>query len=355
MSILGFVSRRPLVALGAAAGLWWLWPSSSGPPAPARPQAAVLADGFAALPGGDRIALFDEGAGRRGDLAVDDAPANARVVGVGGHVGLVWRDGKRVAVAVVGEDGQLEQPTKFGKRVASMCQGVATNEHRFGVAWLESDGSVWFVHGPTSPRGAGEAVGPGSHGSHGSHGIEAIEALEALEATAGAPFAEPPKPEICMIASAHDKLALLYTEGSRTTLVLCGRSCAAPRRIELPRKAEVLGFGCTRGGCAIATRAETGATLATWVTPQGRAQWTKPLPHASERAAVALAGTGAQVAIAYATANEPVVVTASPAGAIATVWQGASDAAPSLAHAAGRLFVARLVDGELAGSVVRAP
>jgi hypothetical protein len=346
MSILGFVSRRPLVTLGAAAGLWWLWPSSSAPSAPARPQAAVLADGFAALAGGDQIALFDEDARRRRELELDDAPAGARVVGVGGHVGLVFRDGKRVAVAVVGEDGRLEQTTRFGKRVASMCQGVATNEHRFGVAWLESDGSVWFVHGPTSPRGGAAPAASAS---------EAIAEIEEFDATAEAPFAEPPKPETCMIASAHEKLALLYTEGSRTTLVLCGKSCAAPRRVELPKQAEVLGFGCTRGGCAIATRGERGATLVTWTTPQGRAQWTKPLPHASERTRVSLAGTGAQVAIAYETANEPVVVTASPAGAIATVWQGQSDAVPGLVHASGRLLVARLVDGALTGSVVRAP
>jgi len=331
MSILGFVRRRPLVALGAVAGLWWLWPGSPRPPAaPARAQAAVTGDGFAAL-GGGRLALLDEDGRRRRELAVAGAPAGARVVGVAGRVGLVWRDGKRVAVGVVDDGGRLEGTQRFGKRVARLCEGVATNEHRFGVAWLEADGGMWFVHGPTSPRAAEEPA-----------------------AAAEVSLAEPAKADFCAIASAHDKLALLLTEGSRTTLVLCGRQCGGGRRVELPRRSEVLGLGCTRGGCAIATRGDRGAAL-TWVTPQGQVQWTRPLPHAGPDGPVSLAGTGAQVAIAYATANEPVVVTASATGALATVWQGASDGVPSLVHAAGRLLVARSVDGELTGSVVRAP
>ena len=345
MSILGFVGRRPLVSLGAAAALWWLWPG--GDPAPGagrarvQPQAAALADGFAALADGGRLARFDHDAHRRRELVVREAPPGARVVGVGGGVGLVWRDGKQVAVALVDDDGRLgDRPQRFGKRVASMCGGVASNEHQFGVAWLESDGSVWFVHGPTAARGAAAEPGDGDGG-----GLVA-EAAGLPEGVAG---------ESCAIASAHDKIALLWTERGRTTLVMCGRRCGSPGRVALPKGSEVLGLGCSRGGCAIATRGEGGGAALTWVTPKGRAQWTKPLPHAEPGTAVALAGTTAQVAIAYATANEPVAVTASSAGEIATVWQGAADGVPGLAHAGGRLLVARIVDGELAGSVVRVP
>ncbi|HSK04171.1 MAG TPA: hypothetical protein VK932_23115 [Kofleriaceae bacterium] len=337
MSILGFASRHPLVTLGAVAGLWWSWPDGSSAPAPApppaaHPQAAVLADGFAAIDARGRIAVLDDEAERRREIALTGAPAGARVVGLAGHVGLVWRDGKRVAVAAVDDDGSLEGTARFGKRVASMCEGVATNEHEFGVAWFEADGSVWFVHGPTSPRGATAA------------GATAAEA----------PLAVPAKADFCAIASAGDRIALLFTEGSRTTLALCGRQCT-PRRLELPKKSAVLGLGCTRGGCAIATRGAGGAAHVTWVTPQGKARWTRPLPHASPDTRVALAGTGAAVAIAYATANEPVVVIASAGGELATAWQGASDDLPSIVHAAGRLLVARTVDGEITGSLVAVP
>lgn len=344
MSILGFVSRHPLVALGAAAGLWWLWPDGSAAPgpqspptlAPAHPQAAVLADGFAAIDARGRIAVLDDEAERRRQIALTGAPAGARVVGLAGHVGLIWRDGKRVAVAAVDDDGSLEGTARFGKRVASMCDGVATNEHAFGAAWFEADGSVWFVHGPTSPRGA------------------TATAAATAAVTAGAALAGPAKADFCAIASAGDRIALLFTEGSRTTLALCGRQCT-PRRLELPKKSAVLGLGCTRGGCAIATRGAGGATHVTWVTPQGKARWTRPLPHASPDTRVGLAGTGAAVAVAYATANEPVVVIASAGGELATAWQGASDDLPSIVHAAGRLLVARTVDGEIAVSLVGAP
>ncbi len=342
MSISGFVSRHPLVALGAAAGLWWLWPDGSAAPrsapaapAPAHPQAAVLADGFAAIDARGRIAVLDDEAERRRQIALTGAPAGGRVVGLAGHVGLVWRDGKRVAVAAVDDDGSLEGTARFRKRVASMCEGVATNEHAFGAAWFEADGSVWFVHGPTSPRGA-----------------TAVAAAAAV--TAEAALAVPAKADFCAIASAGDRIALLFTEGSRTTLALCGRQCT-PRRLELPKKSAVLGLGCTRGGCAIATRGAGGAAHVTWVTPQGKARWTRPLPHASPDTRVALAGTGAAIAVAYATANEPVVVIASAGGELATAWQGASDDLPSIVHSAGRLLVARTLDGEITGSLVGAP
>lgn len=335
MSIGGFVSRHPLLSLGVVAGLWWLWPASSSAPRP-HAQAAVLENGFAAIDGANRIVELDEAAHRRRELAVTGAPAGGRVVGAGGHIALVWRDGKQMAVALVDHDGELGRPQRFGKRVSAVCDGVATNEHRFGVAWLEADGSVWFVHGPTSARqGAGDA--------------DSGAALEAMQ------LAEPLKSDSCAIASAGEKIALLITEGKRTTLALCGRQCSGARRIELPAKSTVLGFGCTAGACVVATRGEAGLQ-ATWVSaPAGRAQWTKPLPHASPDSQVALAGTETQVAIAYATSNEPVVVIASKAGAIQTIWQGAADAVPSIVHSRGRLLVARSAGGELAGSIVRAP
>lgn len=335
MSILGFVSRRPLVTLGVAAGLWWLWPDAEAPAPPpaARVQAAVLADGFAVIDGRGRITELDEDAERRREIAVKAAPAGARVFGIAGGAGLAWRDGKRVAFAFVGEDGDLEDTVRFGKRVSSMCDGVATNDHRFGVAWAEADGQISFVHGPTARGGKAAAA--------------------ALEA---APLAGPAKADFCAIASAHEHLAILFTEGSRTQVTMCSRrDCGVPWRLELPKKSAVLGFGCARSGCVVATRGEGGVTQATWVAARGKAQWTKPLPHASPDTQVALVGTDTQVAIAYATANEPVVVTASAGGALATVWQGASDHLPSLVHSSGRLLVARTVEGEVTGTVVRAP
>ena len=344
MSIAGLASRHPLAALGAAAGLWWLWPaSSSSPPPPPHVQAAVLADGFAAIDGANRILELDDAAARRREITLIDAPAGGRVVGLGRRMGLVWRDGKQIALAAIDRHGYLESAQKLGKRVAAVCEGVASSEHRFGVAWREADGSIWFVHGPTGARGD-------------APGEEALAEPLVAEPLVAEPAADPAKSDFCAIASAGDQLALLVTEGSRTTLTLCARQCSSTRRIELPKNSAVLGFGCTRGACVVATRGAGGVVEATWVSaPQGRAQWTRPLPHARPDTRVALAGTATQVALAYATSNEPVVVTASKTGVIETVWQDAADEVPGLVYARGRLLVARHTGGELAGSIVGAP
>jgi hypothetical protein len=352
MSILGFVSRRPLLSLGALAGLWWLWPDSPQSPslspssspsaaAPGGVQAAVLADGFAAVDGGRRVVTFDDDAHRRRERAVTGAPAGARVVGLGGQIGLVWRDGRRIAVGLVEDDGGVEHVQHFGSRVASMCLGVATNEHRSGVAWFEAAGSVWFVGGSTSRRSVAGVAGAAG----------AALAASPLEV----PGEGAAKADVCAIASAGEDVALLWTEGSRTSITMCGRRCASPRRVELPRKSTVLGLGCTPDGCVVATRGEGGAARATWIAPNGRARWTHPLPHARPDTPLALAGAGRRVAIAYATANEPVVVIATAPGELATVWQGESDGVPSVVPAGDRLLVARSVDGELTASLVRAP
>ncbi|HWO18277.1 MAG TPA: hypothetical protein VNO30_05860 [Kofleriaceae bacterium] len=332
MSILRFVSRRPLLCLGALAGLWWLWPDAAERPRPAAApavQAAVLADGFAAIDGGRRVATWDDDAHRRHELAVTGAPAGARVIGLGGRVGLVWRDGRRIAVGLVEDGGGVEHVQRFGSRVAAMCLGVATNEHRAGVAWFEATGSVWFVGGPTSRRSAAAML--------------------------AVPGFDPAKADVCAIASAGEQVALLWTEGSRTSIALCGRQCGTPRRIELPKKTAVIGLGCAPGGCVVATRGEGGATQATWIGSNGLARWTQPLPHARPGTPLSITGAGRRIAIAYATANEPVVVTLAAPGELATVWQGASDGVPSVVAAGDRLLVARSVDGALTASLVRAP
>ena len=91
-----------------------------------------------------------------------------------------------------------------------------------------------------------------------------------------------------------------------------------------------------------ATRARAGGT-------------TKPLRDASPDTRVELVGTGTQVAIAYATAGEPVVVAASRSGELTPIWQGAADGVPSIQWADGRLVIARHVGGELIGTVARVP
>jgi hypothetical protein len=102
--------------------------------------------------------------------------------------------------------------------------------------------------------------------------------------------------------------------------------------------------------------ARHGGTIeATWVNSKGKAQWTKPLRDADPDAGISFTGTGTQVAIAYATGGEPVVVAASRSGGLAPVWQGKGDDVPSIQWADGRLVIARHVDGELVATIARVP
>jgi len=341
------IGRHKRLAACALIGLWWWWPSSPPPPpAASRPQAAVLADGFAAIDSANRVVELDADGARRHELTVRGI-VNPRIVGFGSGLGVVWRDGKRMAAADVDPDGNVGEPSRFGKTVQMMCTGTASNAHRFAVGWTELDGAVWIVFGPTSSRGA--LSGPGERDDLGPE----LEAHAVSEAPAfGGELA---RPTFCAVASADQKVALLWNDGNKVSMVLCDKKCSSiSTPIGLPKGRELLGVGCLRDACVIATR-NGGATEATWVSMKGKPQWTKPLRDASPDTRVELVGTGTQIAIAYATAGEPVVVAASRSGELAPIWQGAADGVPSIQWAAGRLVIARHAGGELIGSVVRVP
>jgi hypothetical protein len=330
------VGRHKRLAACVLAGLWWWWPASS-PPAPSRPQAAVLADGFAAIDSTNRVVELDADGVRRHQLTVRGV-ADPRIVGFGSGLGVVWRDGKRVAAAGVDPDGNVGTPARFGKNVQMMCNGTASNAHRFAVGWTEPDGAVWIVFGPTAAASRDEPD------------LEASAGYEAA-ALGGAQA----RPTFCAVASADRKIALLWNDGNKVLMTLCDKQCPSlPTPVSLAKGRELLGFGCLRDGCVIATR-NGGAVEATWVTTKGKPQWTRPLRDAGPDTRVELVGTGTQIAIAYATAGEPVVVAATRTGELAPIWQGAADGVPSLQWADGRLVIVRHIGGDLVGSVARVP
>ncbi len=344
------VGRHKLLTLFVVAGLWWHWRSSS-PPAPSRPQAAVLADGFAAIDSANRVIELDPDGARRSELTIHGV-ANPRLVGFASGLGVVWRDGKRVAAAGVDAGGNPGKPMHFGRNVQMMCKGTASNAHRFAVGWTEPDGAVWIVFGPTSSSSRSSAswlFGLGGRDDFGD-GFEAV-AADGGQAAGG----ELARPTFCAVASADQKVGLLWGEGNKVSMALCDKRCPSlPTTVGLEKGRELLGFGCIRDACVIAAR--NGHTLeATWVNLRGKPQWTKPLRDAVPDSQVELVGTGTQVAIAYATAGEPVVVAASRSGAFAPIWQGAADEVPSIQWSDGRLVIARHVGGELVGSVVPVP
>jgi len=336
-ALLGFLRRHPLAVAGLVLA-WWLWPRSSPPPAPSRPQAAVLDDGFAAIDSSNRVVVLDDDGSRRRALSVSGI-TEPRLVGFASGMGLVWRDGKRVAAADLADDGRIGKPAKFGSNVQLMCSQTASNDHKFAVGWTERDGAVWFVHGPTAASAEAQLIDEGS-----------------ARLDENMPFAgELAKPTFCAVASAADKVALLWNDGDKVMTVKCGKKCPnSVTRIALPKRHQPLGFGCTADACVIATR-EGNALYATWATERGKVLWTKPLRDAEPSGRVELVGTGAQVAIAYATANQPVVVAATRGGELAAVWQGEAEGVPSIQWSSGRLVIVRHVGGDLVGSVARVP
>jgi hypothetical protein len=340
------VSRHKLLALCVIAGLWWRWHAPS-PQAASHPQAAVLADGFAAIDSANRVVELDPGGARRRELTIRGV-ANPRLVGFGSGLGVVWRDGRQVAAADLDADGNPGKPARFGRNVQMMCKGTASNAHKFAVGWTEPDGAVWIVFGPTSSSSS--SPGAWLPGLEGRDGFEAT-VVDDGQASGG----ELARPTFCAVASADRKIGLLWGEGNKISMALCDKTCPSiPTSVRLEKGREMLGFGCIRDACVIAAR--DGRTVeATWVSLRGKPQWTKPLRDAAPDSQVELVGTGTQVAIAYATAGEPVVVAASRTGELAPIWQGAADEVPSIQWADGRLVIARHTGGQLVGSVVPVP
>ncbi|MEJ7602208.1 MAG: hypothetical protein WKG01_30200 [Kofleriaceae bacterium] len=294
----------------------WLRVGRDAPPF----QAAVIGDGFAVLDGFDplRVHRLDDRGGSRGSVVIDQLPAEARVVGVGGEIALVWQDGRKVAIAELADDGQLGTPQRFGTRVKRVCEGTATNEHRFGVAYLESDDTMWFVNGPSTSELA---------------------------------VTTPREKTYCAIASAERKIALVWREANRVELNLCGKRCSSRvSKVAIDGALPILGIACTRDACVFAQRVDRGVRLS-WVKHSGKRVWHKPLPDATPDGRVSLVAAAERIAIAYETSGEPAVRLADRHGALDAIWQGPADQLPALASANGKLLIARKVDGALVTTV----
>src|SRR4051812_12909128 len=105
------IRRYKLLTVCVIAGLLLWWPAAK-PVAPARLQAAVLADGFAAIARSNRVVELEPDGGRRHEFTIRGV-ANPWIVGLASGLGVVWRDGKRVAAADVDPDGNVGKPARF--------------------------------------------------------------------------------------------------------------------------------------------------------------------------------------------------------------------------------------------------
>lgn len=306
--------RKRWLAIVALVVVWW-WRGGEDQPGLTshRPQAAVLADGFAVL-ADKQIAEFDREGNRQHEmqLRLDGA---VRFVGTRAGAAVGWQDGKRLKLAVVDTDGSTGEASTWGRNVKQLCDGAATNEHRFGVGWLESDGKVWFVHGPMNRLAAGT--------------IETVDL--------------PAKASWCGIASAEQNVALLFREGARVLMNFCGKKECSSLVVKVPidTSDSLLGYGCVRDSCLFATRDKHGTTKLHRVTERGRTI-VKALEHARPDSPVSIVGAGDRAfAIAYvSTDNNATIQRVAVDGTFTNVWHFAGEPAPALAWSSGKLFVA---------------
>jgi hypothetical protein len=299
--------RKAWLLVGAIA-IWWWMRGGDAPPAPHRVQAAALPGGFAMLVDGEVVVLDTQA--KVTQRARLQHSGEVRFVGMRKGPGIGWKDGRYLKLARITKDGTLAEPSVWGKEVVALCDNAATNDYRFGVAWLESNDTIWFVHGPTKSNLLPSDI----------------------------------KPSWCGIASAEDNIALLFRDGQRTYLNLCTpKGCSSLiLKLQIDPKETLLGYGCVRDACLFATRDKHGTTKLYRVDERGR-MVTKPLEGATRDTVVAVVGAGRNAfAISYmAKDGRATIQRITKDLGFAQVWHFTdTDRAPSLAWNAGKLLVA---------------
>ncbi|TMQ03377.1 MAG: hypothetical protein E6J90_14650 [Deltaproteobacteria bacterium] len=307
---------RSVAAAGAvlAAALWLTRGDRAA--APAALQVGVLRDGF--------VSTQRDGAGRRVIELERDGRArrtmtvrhgdDQRVVGTSTGTAVAWQQGKKIRLVRVEDDREIGT---WGKAARQLCDGVASNDARFAVGWLEADDSVWIVHGPVAGSGAATAE---------------------LTATAVGIA----RNQWCGVASAEQNVTLFWRDADRLQFTFCTRRrCSALHAtFRLDRRLPILGFGCVSNACLIAVRDEAGTARLAFLTETGKTKWVVPLDTASSE--ISIIGIGdAAFAVGHATKAGAEVIRIDRSGATAVVWRdAASTGSPALAWSSGRLLVA---------------
>jgi len=349
-----YARKRPVVCLiaGGALALGLVVALARGPAAgPAAVgglRAAVLRDGFAVHRAGSnrhRLLELDRGGASRRAYTIE-RPGELRAVGTQGGLAVAWQDGHKVELRLAGDD---KQSSTWGNSVRQLCEGAASSDARFAVGWLEADDSVWIVHGP---------VGAAPRRSDDDDTDDAVPAGEdgATVAALAAP-ASAAHNEWCGVASAEQNVAMLWRSGDRLSILMCTKKrCGAlPGTFKLPREVSLIGLGCVRDACLLATRAPSGAAHVSYVTSSGRRKWTQPL--AASSPTVSIIGYGDRaLAVGYAGPDGAEVLRFDAAGASTPLWRDpASHGAPALAWSSGRMLVAHYHGDQIANEVIAAP
>ncbi len=301
--------------------------------------AAVTSKGFAYLEGAtnDRhvvdVDRDGQGAQRR---AVAVIAPQARMVGTSHGVGIGWHNAGKFEFAYVVGDGELGDVSQWGRRVVGLCDGVATSDQRWGIAWQEKDGTLWMLHGPTQRKST-----------------TAAQELVEVSSTGPATW--------CALTAAGRSIAFVWRDKQKRGFInYCNdRGCSNDTyRLPVSQKHSLEGIACNDTACVIAMRDERGGALLGWMTTKGKVVWSKPLTDATAESRFSLAAAGPRAfAVGYVTREGATVVRAIEGGSLARAWADPySRAVPAIAWATDRLFVAhRHEGGAVAPEVVALP
>lgn len=307
------------VVVGVA-GVWW-WRGGGEPSTAPTVQAAVLSKGFAAVvspPTSDarrRVVELDRTGKTTHEMPLQ-LDGEVRLVGTSAGTAVGWKDGKKIKLGILDSEGKPEDPSSWGKRAQRLCDGVASNEHRFGVGWLEGDGGIWFVGGPVRRMFD-----------------EPIDAAGIETAT---------KVTWCGIASADDEVVLLWRDGKKLLMNFCAKQCSPQvSKVPIDPDHQLLGFGCARASCLFAARDKAGAVKLYRANENGRTI-SRPLDGVrGDTMPIIGAGPGA-FAIAYPTKDNEVTIQRITVDLETTHdWHFDAGGVPGLAWAGDRLLVAQ--------------
>lgn len=286
-------------------------------------QAAVLPDGFAVMQGApaDRhaVALALDGQ-QRWRRAVAIGAQDARMVGTSAGVAVGYRARDKLELAIVTGDGEHQLDSTWGKRVAQLCVASASSDLRFGIGWIEGDGTVWMVHGNVGARSAELAVSP----------PEAVS-----ETTRG-------RADWCTITSAGQDIAMVWREGRVTRLNLCSRKrCdGLLSTLSLGPGQLVEQIACSAKSCLAAIRDREGQALLASFTIGGKREWIEPLAATAASGFAIVAAGDRGFAVSYVGDQGAAVMHVTRKGARVGVWGGPATTAPALAWSRDQLLIA---------------
>jgi hypothetical protein len=286
----------------------------------------VLPDNFAIVDGPDtgrKLVELDFGGAVRTSIDLDPLAPDIRAIGTGAGPAAVWIDNGKIVLQMIRRDGSHGKRDTFGKKATVLCDGTASNDARFGVGWIESDGRIWFVHGPV--------------------------AQDEMEAAGDD---DAPKPKWCGIASADDDIALLWPDGKKLMMNICDRRrCSGSVTTIKIDPAQLRGFGCTFDDCLFATA----DGKLTSFTMKGKQRWTRDVPGIRAGDRVSIVGSKDRFAVGYHRADGGAsIARVGSAGTVAEIWNDPrGDQAPALALSKDRLAVGYRRDHDLQHIVIK--